>query len=331
MKQPMVLSKILSFSVISMSLFLFDSYDLSSTAQARAGGGRSSGRSSSFGGRRAAPPAYQRSAPQQQAPAAPRSPAAGPAAQNQPAPQAPASGGFMRNMAGGIAGGFLGSMLFNSIGHGAGMGGAGGLNGGGGGGSGFGLFEMLLLGGIMYFAFRWWKARQPAVMGPAFDGTASYSSAAIHSAGPIVDVPQPLIPASMNLESALDPETAGDIFFRIQGAWTRRDLTSVASLIDADLLTTMNVDLTHLKDERQINRLENISVRKIELRDAWTELGAELATMRVLANMLDYNVDETTSQIVEGSDTVPVKFEEDWTFRRENGETNWKLAGISQI
>jgi predicted lipid-binding transport protein (Tim44 family) len=52
--------------------------------------------------------------------------------------------------------------------------------------------------------------------------------------------------------------------------------------------------------------------------------------VRVLANLLDYNVDETTGQVVEGSKTDPVKFEEYWTFTRSVGDNAWKLSAINQ-
>ena len=43
-----------------------------------------------------------------------------------------------------------------------------------------------------------------------------------------------------------------------------------------------------------------------------------------------YNVDETTGQVVEGSKTDPVKFEEYWTFTRSVGPNAWKLSAINQ-
>ena len=47
---------------------------------------------------------------------------------------------------GGIAGGLLGGMLFRSLGMSGGLGGAG--------GGGIGLFEILLIGGIIYLIYR---------------------------------------------------------------------------------------------------------------------------------------------------------------------------------
>ena len=56
----------------------------------------------------------------------------------------------------------------------------------------------------------------------------------------------------------------------------------------------------------------------------------EHATVRLLANLLDYTVDETTSRVMDGSDTVPVKFEEYWTWVRPVGPNSWRLSAINQ-
>ncbi|MEI6824966.1 MAG: hypothetical protein WCK54_05190 [Desulfuromonadales bacterium] len=111
------------------------------SAEARAGGSRSSGsRGSRSYSRPAAAPTYQ-PPPRQQAAPAPGT------------LQQPAGGGFMRSMAGGLAGGMLGSMLFSSF-AGAG-GGAGGMGGGG----GIGMFEIILLAGGGYLIYRYIKKK----------------------------------------------------------------------------------------------------------------------------------------------------------------------------
>ena len=87
---------------------------------------------------------------------------------------------------------------------------------------------------------------------------------------------------------------------------------------------------TRLKAEKKINRLENIAVRSVDITEAWQESGPDFITVRVYANLLDYTVDETTGQVVEGSKTEPVKFEEYWTFTRPVGNNPWQLSAINQ-
>ena len=129
------------FTVLAAVLFLSITL-LELTAEARAGGSRSSGSSGSRSySRPAAAPSYQ-PPPRQQA-----APAPGAFQQQQ-------GGGFMRSMAGGIAGGMLGSMLFSSFA------GAGGGMGGSMGGGGIGLFEIILLAGGGYLIYRYIKKKR---------------------------------------------------------------------------------------------------------------------------------------------------------------------------
>lgn len=288
---------------------------LTADAQARAGGRRSFGRSQPA-------PSYapQRSAPQpQQQP-------------NYQTPPASNRGSFMRGMAGGLAGGLLGSMLFSSMGNAAGMGGAG--------GSGIGLIEIILVAGLAYFAFRLWKNRQQGpnyMTASAGQAPASDSFWREPSAAPIASPrggagyyaqAQP----NLSLASArIDREAAEDIFFRIQAAWTRRDLSPVRDIMDDDVLKVMERDVSDLKDQRRINHLENISVRGVEVLDTWVEGDREFCKTRFTANLLDYTTEENSAQVLEGSNTVPVKFDECWTFVQKSGQRTWQLAGIEQV
>ncbi len=89
-------------------------------------------------------------------------------------------------------------------------------------------------------------------------------------------------------------------------------------------------DLDILKAERRINTLENIAVRRAEIREAWVESGKAFVTVHFVANLLDYTVEEGTGRVVAGSREVPVKFEEYWTFMRSAGDGAWRLTAVQQ-
>jgi predicted lipid-binding transport protein (Tim44 family) len=263
-------------------------------AEARAGRGRSSSGSSGF---------------QRQPSDYGRQPAAMPAA-----PQAAPRGGFMRSMAGGIAGGFLGSMLFSSMGHAAGAGGAG--------GGGIGLLEIVLFAGLAFLLFRWWKSRQQAAPAVAF-GRSGLDHAPVSS-------PQGFASLRALQPDGIDPEAASELFFKVQGAWTRRDLSSIREILGDELRSELGRDVEELKAGQRINRLENITVRRSDVVRSWHEDGLDLSTVRFAANLLDYTVDERTGQLVDGSDTSPVRFEEEWTFAR-SPTRGWHLVRIDQV
>ena len=262
------------------------------------------------------------------------------------APGTSSSGSFMRSLGGGLLGGLAGGMLFHSLfGGPAAQSGATGA--GATGKGGIGLMDILLLGGIAYLVYWYIKKKRREA-----DATAGY----YQSSGNVELPPQPQYPplydqpqaaalgSDQDLERGLanirqyDPyfdeakfqEMGTDTFFKIQGAWANRDMTTVRNLLTDEMYRIFQGDVEALKAQRKINRLENIAVRSVDITEAWQESGSDFITVRVFANLLDYNVDETTGQVVEGSKTDPVKFEEYWTFTRPVGDNPWQLSAINQ-
>lgn len=302
---------------------------LQSSVEARAGGGRSMGSRGSRSYSRPAAPLTRPGPTQQAAPqTAPRPMTPPPFQQPQPA-----GGGFFRSMAGGIVGGMLGGMLFRGLGFGGGWG-------GGFGGSGIGLFEIILLAGIGYLVYRMVRSRrqqaevydyEPPYQGGGFDGQASapdYQSAT----GVIPEVAAGLAHIRQT-DSAFSEErftdNVMDVFFRIQAAWMNRELAPVATLLTDEMRRVFQEDIDRLRREQRINRLENIAVRSVEIAEAWQEQGQDYLTALIYANLLDYTTDEK-GQVISGSNTEPVKFEEYWTFTRPVGSGAWRLCAIDQ-
>jgi predicted lipid-binding transport protein (Tim44 family) len=229
----------------------------------------------------------------------------------------------MRGMMGGLAGGFLGSMLFGGLG---GMGDGGGV----------GILDIVLLGGLGYLGYRFFVKRrqEQAAWSPQGAGTTpgpfAAPAAVADTAGEDRDKGLEYI---HRMDPAFDEkafgETASDAFFRLQGGWTRRDLSPVSGLLTDEMRATLQADADALKAKGQINRLENISVRNVEITEAWQESGQDFATVLFQANLLDYTTDEA-GKVLSGSDSVPVKFEEFWTFTRPVGPGAWRLSAIQQ-
>jgi predicted lipid-binding transport protein (Tim44 family) len=305
---------------------------MESLAFARAGGGRSSGsRGFSSGG------SYQRSAPsgtyqQRQQQAAPQRPTV-----QQPAPSFGRS--LLYGIGGGLLGGMVGNMLFGGRGYAGGGGGWGGS-----GGFGFGDFIILLIiCGIIYFVVKRYRARkQEMLMSTAGTGYASSSSYGYNEpASEQTYEPQTQedrVSQGLRYISDMDSsfneskfkELAEDIFFKIQGAWTKRDMSVARDLLAPQMLNTFQNDVDSYIANKQFNRLENIAVRQVEIVDATQDQGEEYITIKFLASLLDYTTDERNNNVISGSSTDPVKFLEYWTFNRKVGNRNWVLAGITQ-
>ena len=313
-------------------------------ADARVGGGGSMGsrgsRSFSTPARPSTPApgnAFGQRAPSSPPPYSPRTEE--PFSRPAPGPQSSPYGGFWRSVGGGLLGGFLGSLLFRSLGFGGyGYGGY-----GGGGWGGPGLFDLLLLGLLGYVAYRFFFNR--AARSEGYEPTPSYDtgrgSDRYATPEPVVSFPSPQerdltqgIAQLRVLDPGFDParfcDQAMDFFFRLQAAWSARDLSPLRSLVTDELAAQLQADVDRLNREGKVNHVENIAVRTTELTEAWQEAGQDFATVYFYANCLDYDVNESTGEVVRGSKLEPTKFEEYWTFTRPAGSGPWKLSAITQ-
>jgi predicted lipid-binding transport protein (Tim44 family) len=296
-------------------------------AEARAGGGRS------FGSRGTR--TYK--APSRTVNPSPSRPQAAPASPQQPFPQAQPQrqgGSFLRGLAGGVVGGLLGGMLFRSLGFA-----------GPGAGGGIGIFDILLIGGILYLIYRFVASRRREAAQTAGGAPQNWRQAETIETPPQqygfnqaaqaapVDETSFGLAHVRQMDGSFDEnrfkETAQDVFFRVQGAWTRRDLSPVADFLTQEMQVIFRQQIDELRAAGTINRLENIAVREVDITEAWQEEGKDFLTVRFLANILDYTTDET-GKVVSGSDTEPIKFEEYWTFCRPVGPNPWKLSAIQQ-
>jgi predicted lipid-binding transport protein (Tim44 family) len=236
---------------------------------------------------------------------------------------------------GGIMGGILGGMLFRSLGFGGDLGTEE--------SGGIGLFEILLIGALLLGVYWYFKKRRQAALANAYDQSSMGAAGPSRqiSYGQSYDQPREEerdlgkgLSFIQQMDSSFGEKNFQDLcmdhFFKIQGAWANRDMSGVRNLLTEEMSGMIQGDAERLKTEGKMNRLENIAVRSVDLVEAWQESGRDYITVRFYANLLDYTVDETTGQVVSGSKTEPVKFEEYWTFTRPVGNNPWKLSAIHQ-
>ena len=327
----------LTFFVVFIYLF-FGILELD--AFARAGGGRSSGSR----GSRPSGPSRSYSSPSQ-----PKSDPGSYGAQTrptnpQPGPfQQPSSGGFLRGLAGGVMGGLLGAMLFRGLGF-AGT--------GGGFGGGIGLFEILLGAALLFGVYWYFKSRRRVALArnesntgtqhcygsPTYDSYVGGPTQMPGTEGPVASSQRSDVDLGLQHIRQMDPtfdeagfrETSSDIFFKTQAGWANRDLEPVKGLLTSEIFSTLKGDVDQLRREKKVNRLDNIAVRSVDLVEVWQETGSDYITVKFLANLLDYTVDDVTGQVISGSKIDPTKFEEYWTFTRPVGNHPWKLSAIQQ-
>jgi predicted lipid-binding transport protein (Tim44 family) len=280
------------------------------------------------------------SPPARPSPAAPTTPSSPSRSLNQPtspaAPQRPGffGGGLMGGLAGFAIGGLIGSMLFGGLGHG--LGGFGGI----------GLLEMLLIGGGLYFLFRFFRNRQAQSPRPAYAGagaTSAYGAGGERSwgtaGGATVEMPAGApsdlergIASIRTMDPGLDTSAIADharrVYFVVQQAIGMRELAGVRDYLAPEMATVLQAQCDRLRGARQTNRVEQLDLRRAELSEAWQEGGRDYVTVLISATMLDYTVDDATGAVVEGSRTATQTIEDFWTFTRPVGNNPWKLSAI---
>lgn len=244
--------------------------------------------------------------------------------------------GFGSGLAGGLLGGALGGMLFGSM---FGMGG----------GSGMGILPLLLLGGVGYFFYKRFM-KKPAAGGypgyqPPTQAGGSFFSGL--QPGGLTDTGPPPPPEALpgtldqglamirqtdsNFDANYFIEVASDVFFKVQAGWMRRDITSYRHLLGENLAADYERQFAEMRALGHINKLESISIRKVEIVDAGTQDNEDFITVLFTANLLDYTINEHSEAVVEGSMTDPVKFAEEWTWARPVGTEAWKLEGLKVV
>ena len=302
-------------------------------AEARPGGGRSSGSRGSF--TNSAPPStnttpggaqtFQRSAP-----ASPASPSmAGPAAAGAAAQAARPS--FARNMMMGIGAGLLGAGLFGLLsgsGFFSGLASLAGM-------LGF-VLQLALIAGIVVLAIRFFRRRsEPQLAGAG----APYARQGY-------DAPQPQ-PAAARMggfgggaaAAVVQPqpiELSGDdfnAFERLLGeintAYSNEDEAGLRQRTTTEMFGYFDEDLSDNARRGVADRVSDVKLLQGDLSQAWREGDLDYATVAMRFSLINAAYDRKTGKIVDGSATQAQEVSEYWTFVRERGAA-WKLSGIQQ-
>lgn len=304
---------------------------LASLVEARVGGGGSSG---SRGSRSYSAPRVPSSSITPSTPASPQRPAAptapGSLAQS---PRSGLFGGFGGMLGGFLLGGLLGSVLFGGL---------------GGSGGGIGLMDILVMAGLAALVIAFLRRRMPQpALASGYGGTDL--APAEGKAAPGREATGGTMPGTPSASDedltrgvehirAMDPDfdparflgVAKDLFLRLQIGWSAGDLGAVRAHLTDEMAAALEGDLARLRERRRRNRVEQVTVDSIALTEAWQEYGRDLVTAEIRADALDYEVDEATGQVVEGSATKPTRFVEYWTLVRPVGANPWRLGAIQQ-
>lgn len=348
----MTMSRTTRFATLFAGLFLAFSMVAVDQADARRGG--------SFGSRGArtfqsAPPT--RTAPQPTAPVersmTPNTgQAANPATTNAARPGAAAQqrpgfmGGFGGAMIGGLLmGGLLGMMMGQGFGGLAGM---------------FGmLMQVLLIGGVIWLALRFFRSRQASNAGPAMAGAGAgggnfnsgggnfnYRDAApsdeggkanggsrsfsIPSIGGSRANAAPQQPVTQEITvSGEDLDTFQRMLTEVQEAFGREDHKALRRLVTPEMVSYLSEELADNAQNGVRNDVTNVQLLQADIAESWNEGDRDYATAAMNYSSIDVTRNRTTGEVVDGDENEPTETTELWTFVRQNGG-DWQLSAIQQ-
>jgi predicted lipid-binding transport protein (Tim44 family) len=317
---------------VALSLAMPLALVLSSAADARVGGGGSSGSrgSRTFSAPQSTPTAPNAAQPLNRTMTQPGSPG-----MNAPAAGAAAKGGFFNRpgmgMLGGLAAGFLGAGLLGMLFGGGFMSGLGGFA------SILGLIiQVVLVVVVARLAWSWWQRRKNPQPVPAYANT---------NAGPTVGPgPEPApayrtgfgfgsgggsAPNAPPLEiKPEDYEAFEKLLGDIQAAWSNEDVEKLNQLTTPEMASYFVKDLAENKAANDINKVSNVKLLQGDLAEAWREGETDYATVAMRFSLVDKTLERGTERLVAGSET-PIEVTEVWTFARRPG-ANWELSAIQQ-
>ncbi|CEJ10982.1 Tim44-like domain protein [bacterium YEK0313] len=312
------------------------------SAEARPGGGRSSGSRGSH--TYSAPPstntAPSTAQPMQRSTTTPAPGMQQPGMAQRPQATPPAQGSRWGGLGMGLAAGFLGAGLFGLLSGAGFLSGLGSLMGM----IGF-LFQIALIAGMVFLVMRFLRARREGAQGPM---PANARMGGMGS-GPMGRgdrmPPQPLaggpIPgmAGGSVAAQTGPvDKIGvtgadfDMFERrlqeVQDAYSREDLNALRAIATPEMVSYFADDLKANAQRGAVNRISNVKLLQGDLAEAWREQDGDYATVAMRYGLTDVTLERSSGRII-GGEPRGEEVTEVWTFRRPHGGA-WQLSAIQQ-
>lgn len=136
--------------------------------------------------------------------------------------------------------------------------------------------------------------------------------------------------------SQADIDPFGATFKGVQEAWGKQDINKLHRYLTPEMLSYFSLKLTEMSSQGVSNLVEDVSIAKITMVEAWTEDTMEYATARIAWTARDYVVrpellHADPGYIVDGDPTALTEAEEVWTFARSVNGGHWVLSAIQQV
>lgn len=119
-------------------------------------------------------------------------------------------------------------------------------------------------------------------------------------------------------QTKFNTQIATEYFFNIYDAWTMNKLEIVRNLLSDNIFVSWSFWIDNYKKEGLNNKLDNVSIKKVEFVKVDIDKFYESATVRIHASCFDY-VENKDGKLEGGSKEKLREFSEYWTFIRRTG------------
>lgn len=109
------------------------------------------------------------------------------------------------------------------------------------------------------------------------------------------------------------------IFLKVQQAWTQKKWELARPYESDAIFNRHQSQMDEYTTKRIRNVLEDIIIANVEIVKVELDKYYDSITTRIRAQMIDYEIDETTNQIISGDKNTARTFSEYWTFIRKSG------------
>jgi len=270
-----------------------------------------------------------------------------------PTAQAPQQNrGMFGGMMGGLMGGLLMGGLFGML-MGGGFGGMAGF---------FGmLLQMLLIGGLVMLAMRFFASRRQGQ--PAYGGASGQNNArsdysanngqgqggfkipqmgsragAFGGAAAATAAAAPVATRAAPHENAMsegdeigvthgDLETFQHMLQQVQSAYAAEDYGTLRKLTTPEAMSYLAEELSDHATSGVKNDVRDVTLLQGDVAEAWHEEGQDFATVAMRYSAIDIMRDRATGKVIEGNEHEPEESVEMWTFVRKDG-SEWQVAAI---
>ncbi|ANK74007.1 MULTISPECIES: Tim44 domain-containing protein [Ensifer] len=278
--------------------------------------------------------------PRQDAGPAATNPAAGQTRPN--ATQPNARPGFLSGFGGSLLGGLMVGGLIGML-----------MGGGFGGAAGFlGLIvQMLLIGGLIMLAMRFFNRNRqqtayagpserssgqqpsngmpsfkiPSIGGGQASGQAQARPQAAPQAAPVTDGPADEIGVQGS-----DLEQFEKMLKDVQAAYAAEDYGTLRRLTTPEAMSYLAEELSDNATSGVKNDVRDVHLVQGDVAEAWSENGTEFATVAMRYESIDVMRDRTTGKVISGDPDNLTEAVELWTFVRKPG-SEWQVSAIQGV